>query len=82
MADFLFNMIGTVGVALIVLAYFLLEHGKLKSDQMLYPLMNLVGALLLLVSLYWTPNIPSIIIEIIWVSISIYGIMKILGKKT
>ncbi len=79
--DILFNGIGVIGVGLILFAYFALERGDLKSDQLSYPVMNLVGAVLLLISLSHTPNIPSIIIELCWMAISIYGIQKILRRR-
>ena len=79
--DILVDIIGTSGVALILLAYFLVQTGRKTANDMLYPLLNLVGASLLLISLMVHWNTPSVIIEIFWIAISIYGIVKILKSR-
>jgi hypothetical protein len=82
--DFIFNSLGIIGVSLIILSYFLLQKGIWKSDQLVYPVVNLIGAGLHLISLYRFYNLPSVIIELFWIAISIYGIISIkkLAKKT
>lgn len=77
----LFQFIGFVGVGLLVMAYFALQSGKIKGDDWQYPATNLCGALLILFSLYETPNVPSIVIELIWVSISSYGLLRALRRR-
>jgi len=74
--DIIFNIIGISGVALILFGYFLLQGGKIDTTNLSYHLLNLIGAILILISLYWKPNIPSIIIEICWINISIYGLIQ------
>lgn len=74
--DLIYNAIGLFGIALIIIAYFFLQKGKLKSDQYAYPVLNLIGAAMHLISLYRFYNLPSVIIEIFWIAISIYGIIK------
>ncbi len=75
------DAVGLVGVFLIVAAYFLIQSARLTSDMLAYPLMNLIGALLILVSLAAHWNTPSVIIELIWIGISVCGIAKILRRK-
>ena len=53
------TIVGFVGVALIVAAYFANQQGWLGSDDWRFPLANLVGSLLILVSLYTAWNFPS-----------------------
>ncbi len=77
----MFDLIGLVGVVLILLAYFLLQTEKLAADQLRYPALNLVGAVLILISLTKTFNLASFVIEICWVGISLYGIVKILRRR-
>jgi hypothetical protein len=76
-----FDAIGLLGVSLILLAYFLLQIEKLSSDQLAYPVLNLGGALFILVSLTHTFNLASFVIEVCWIAISIYGIAKILRRR-
>ncbi|MCE3231850.1 MAG: hypothetical protein K0R98_107 [Rickettsiaceae bacterium] len=74
--DFLINAIGTLGVAFILVTYFLLQSGKIKSNQLSYSVLNLIGSSLILASLFKFWNLPSVIVEAFWVLISIYGIYK------
>jgi hypothetical protein len=76
------DALGAAGAALIVLAYFLNQQRRLASDDWRYPATNLAGALLILVSLGYEPNLPSILIEAFWVAISLYGIARSLRGRT
>ena len=79
--DLIYNITGIIGVSLIIITYFLLQAGKMKGDDLLYPLINLVGAIMVLISLYRFYNLASVIIEVFWIIISIYGIFKALKKR-
>lgn len=77
----IFDTIGIGGVLLILAAYFLIQTGKLSAEALPYPVLNLVGAVLILVSLTHTFNLASFIIELAWIAISVFGIVKILRKR-
>lgn len=76
-----YDVIGTIGVSLILLAYFLVQTERITSQNLYYPLLNLLGALLLLVSLMVHWNTASVIIELFWIVISLYGIWSILKQR-
>jgi hypothetical protein len=76
------DLLGTIGVGLIIVSYFLLQLERLKSDQIAYSLLNAVGALLILISLYYNFNFPSFIVEFFWLLISLFGIGKYFYRKT
>lgn len=66
---------GLIGVALVLLAYFLLQARKLHGNAMPYQLMNALGALGVLVSLVFGKfNLSAFLLELAWLLISIYGI--------
>lgn len=71
-----YDVIGFAGAAVIVAAYFANQQRWLKSEDWRYPFANLVGAALILVSLFYEWNFPSVVIEIFWVAISLYGVAK------
>lgn len=75
------DVIGTLGVALIVLGYFNVQSGRWSHRDMILPLVNLCGSLMVLVSLYDSPNLPSILIEVIWTLISLYGLWHVYRLK-
>ena len=72
----LYDWIGFAGAAVFVGAYFANQQGWLRSDDWRYPFFNLIGALLILVSLYFEWNFPSVVIEVFWAAISLYGIAR------
>lgn len=80
MNNIIFNTVGLLGDFLILLGFFLLQLEKIKSDHIGYLLMNLFGAILILFSLFFYWNLPSVIIESTWSLISIFGIYKYFTK--
>lgn len=75
------DAVGLVGIGLIVIAYFLLQTGRITSMQLAYPLLNFIGALLHLFSLIYAWNWASVVIEIFWIAISLYGLWKVFTLK-
>jgi len=75
------DIVGYVGVALVVVTYFLSQIGRMDATRALYPGLNAIGALMILVSLYFRPNPPSVVIEFFWLAISIVGLARVLMKK-
>jgi hypothetical protein len=79
--DIIFNIIGTIGVAFILLAYFLMQFGRITSKQLAYSLLNLIGSCLIMVSLLHRWNFPSAVIEICWMSISAFGVYQAVQRN-
>jgi len=76
-----YDIVGTLGVAIIVLTYILLQIDRVRSDQLIYSLLNAAGAALILVSLYFDFNFPSFIVEFFWLLISLFGIGKYFSRS-
>lgn len=76
MALDLFTLSGMAGAAVLVVAYFASQRDWLRADDWRFPLANLVGSLLILVSLYTAWNLPSVVIELFWAAISLYGLRR------
>jgi hypothetical protein len=76
-----YDIVGTVGVAVIVITYILLQIEKIRSDQLAYSILNASGASLILISLYYDFNFPSFVVEFFWLLISLFGIGKYLLRK-
>ena len=68
--------VGLAGVAIIVGAYFANQQGWLAADEWRFPAANLCGSLLVLASLWTAWNFPSVVIEVIWATISVYGLIR------
>lgn len=82
MIEIIAEISGLIGAAIIIIVYFLLEKGTLKSSDISYPTLNLVGALMILFSLYFNWNLASAVIEFFWIAISLYGIVKKVRSKS
>ena len=74
----LYDVVGLVGVSLVVGTYFLSQVGRMDVHRPLYPGLNGVGALLILYSLMHTFNAASFVIELFWLAISFVGLMRAL----
>jgi hypothetical protein len=70
------DWVGLGGTTVILLAFFLLQAGKLHGQRIVFQLMNLLGALGVLVSLYGRFNLPVFLLEGAWALISGYGIWR------
>ncbi|HVQ55399.1 MAG TPA: hypothetical protein VMS29_01470 [Pyrinomonadaceae bacterium] len=77
-----YDILGTLGVAIIILTYAFLQLGRISSGQVIYSLLNAVGASLILISLYFDFNFPSVVVEFFWLLISLFGIGKYLVGRT
>jgi hypothetical protein len=71
-----YDVVGTGGVAMILVAYFLLQTERWSGQSVGYSVVNLVGSLMITVSLMYDFNLSSFIIEMAWIAISIYGIAR------
>lgn len=68
---------GYIGVILVLLAYLLLQAHKLHGNGLLYQLMNVVGAIGVLLSLMFGAfNAPAFFMEVAWLLIGMYGIAR------
>ena len=72
------DIIGSIGVVILLIAFFLNLFGYLEKDSVWYSLLNVVGATLAGIASYLIPYWPFFVLEIIWTIVSIFGLMKAL----
>lgn len=77
-----FDIAGLVGVVLIVVAYLLLQLGKLPSSAPSYSLLNAIGAFLVMASLWFDFNLSAFLMEAFWFLISVFGLLRPFLSKT
>ncbi|MEL7542647.1 MAG: hypothetical protein AAGJ70_02610 [Pseudomonadota bacterium] len=68
--------LGLVGFALYMGSYFLLQIGRVDGNGLAYALANLAAASCVLVSLGEHFNLPSVLIQLSWIAISLVGIAR------
>ncbi len=75
------DVVGIVGVVMILIAYYFLSVGKWISDSMVYQVLNFLGAWLILFSLYFHWNLSSVVIEVAWIVISVMGMVRVVRLR-
>ena len=76
MGNIWIDTVGMSGTAMVVVAYLALQLQRMDARGLTYNLMNLVGAVLLLISLCFQFNLASFVIEIFWIAASLVGLYK------
>ena len=70
------NIINSIGVAMVLLAYFLLTIKKIKQENIFYHLLNLVGASLSCYGSYLINAIPFVVLEGVWALVALMGLFR------
>ncbi|WP_292022951.1 cyclic nucleotide-binding domain-containing protein [Maritimibacter sp. UBA3975] len=68
---------GFLGVAVYLAGYLLLQLGLIRGSGYVFPAMNLVASILVLLGLSSAFNWPSAALQIAWAGISVFGIARI-----
>lgn len=75
------DLIGTIGVGLILLAYFLATEKLMRSDGKPFYVINIIGAGLACYASWLINYWPFVILEGTWVLVSLYGLMRAMKIK-
>ncbi|SMO79161.1 CBU_0592 family membrane protein [Ruegeria faecimaris] len=68
--------IGSIGAMIVVAAYFATQMRMMNSDDLAFPVVNLLGSILIVYSLFENFNLASMLIESFWILISLIGIAQ------
>jgi len=77
----IYAVLGVIGSIIVIVAYFATQAGSLRANDPRFAWANIVGAGLILASLFAAWNLPAFIMEVFWILISIYGLARHYGKK-
>jgi hypothetical protein len=75
------DWIGFIGVAILLLAFFLNLFNKLNKDSVAYLSMNILGAGLACYASVLLKYMPFILLEGCWTMVSMVGLFKIVKSK-
>lgn len=70
------DAIGSFGALIVVAAYFGTQMRMMNSDDLAFPVVNLLGSVLIVCSLVQNFNLASMLIEGFWIIISVIGIIQ------
>lgn len=81
-----FDFVGMAGIGFVLLAYALLQAGKLQGSSIGYQLANLFGSIFILVSIFGSPApitdvLTPFLMQIAWIGISLYGLWRGLAER-
>jgi hypothetical protein len=80
--DIFANVVGMLGTAAVVGAYFLLQVDKIDAKGLAFNLINLIGASFLLFSLVIHFNLASFVIELFWIAASLIGLYQYFRRRS
>jgi len=72
----LHDFIGNLGVITVLVSYLLVQLRRIEATGFGYSVANAVGAALILYSLYFDFNLSAVVIEAVWLLISLYGLWR------
>ncbi len=76
------DWIGSVGVSILLVAFLLNLLKKIAQDSVSYVFMNLIGALLAGIASWMIDYTPFIILEAVWVLVSLVSLVSIMRKPS
>ena len=76
----IFNILGWIGMILVLVAYLLLSTEKIKNG-IIYQILNLVAALFMAIGLIPTKAWFSFTLQVAWGIIAVVSLIKIIKNK-
>ena len=76
------DSLGTAGVSLLLVGFFLNLFKKMQVESLGYILLNIAGAALCGVSAYLISFYPFVVLEGVWVLVSMYALLKNVPRGT
>jgi nucleoside recognition membrane protein YjiH len=74
------DIIGSIGVGIILIAYFLNIFTLIKKEGILFFILNIIGGFIACIASILIQFWPFIILEGIWTFVSIFGLLKCIKK--
>lgn len=79
--NLLIDILGWIGSVEVIAAYGLNSYQKIKSDSLVFQLLNLTGAIFLIINSIYKEAYPFTFINTVWSIIAIIAIVGIVKKK-
>jgi uncharacterized protein (DUF983 family) len=76
------DWIGSIGVSILLVAFLLNLLKKIAQDSQSYVVMNLIGALLAGLASWMINYTPFIILEAVWVLVSMMSLVSIMRRPS
>jgi hypothetical protein len=71
------DIIATIGVIILLIAFFLNLRGKLSANSKAYTFMNFIGAAMCGFSSFLIKFYPFVVLESIWATVALVSLLKV-----
>ena len=78
---FFVEALGWIGAVEVIIAYAFNSSGKMRSDSVTFQILNLTGAIFLIINTWYNAAYPSMVINVIWTGIALAALVRIYKKK-
>lgn len=75
------DIIATIGVSILLIAFFLQALKIIKTESTTYCLLNLTGAAIAGYASWLISFVPFVILETVWCVVALYSLIKIYTKE-
>ena len=75
-ASLAIDIAGWLGVAALLVAYFLVSTRRFEGNAVPYQLLNAGGSILLILNSYYYGAYPSVGINVAWIGIALYALTR------
>jgi hypothetical protein len=75
------DIMGWIGGLEVLMAYWLISTKRVHETSIFYHMLNLTGAILLIINTVSIGAYPSAFVNIVWVAVAAYSIWKYRPKK-
>ncbi|MFN0204301.1 MAG: hypothetical protein ACKVTZ_22475 [Bacteroidia bacterium] len=77
----LIDLMGWVGMAMVVFAYGANIQNKLPNTSLAYILLNMIGSIFLIINCFYNHAMPPAILNIIWTIIAFYSLWQYFRRE-
>jgi len=74
--EFLMDIVGWVGAAAVLAAYWMVSTGRVVGDSTIYQSLNMVGGVCLILNTLYYGAFPSSGVNVVWVGIALYSLSR------
>ncbi len=79
--NLVYDILGWLGSILILSAYGLNSYQKIKSDSLIYYMLNLIGGMCMIIYSIYKEAFPNMFINVVWVIVAIPAVIGVLKKR-
>jgi phosphoglycerol transferase MdoB-like AlkP superfamily enzyme len=74
------DIVGWIAAVELITAYALISYKKVDADSALFQWLNLTGSIFLIVNTYYYHAYPSTIVNVFWLFIAFFALIRIMRK--